>query len=86
MMKQASTLLLIIAIFLAIPSHNVQAGEPVTGLLICCRGSNMGPFLINGKWNQSHDYGDINQVRGILTDIQDAGINVVYIDMTNPAQ
>ena len=86
MMKKARTVLLIIALILATPSYNLQAGEPVTGLLICCRGSNMGPFLINGEWNQSHDYGDINQVRGILTNIKDAGINVVYIDMTNPSQ
>lgn len=86
MENNVRTLLLMIAIILAIPVQNLQAGEPVTGLLICCRGKDMGPFLINGKWNHSHDYGDINQVRGILTNIQNAGINVVYIDMTNPSQ
>lgn len=77
---------LLVLIFLGIHSFKVQAGEPVTGLLICCRGTDMGPFLINGKWESKHDYGDINQVRGILTNIQEAGINVVSIDMTNPSQ
>lgn len=85
-MNKARNLLLIIAIILGVHSYNVQAGEPVTGLLICCRGTDMGPFLINGKWEAKHDYGDIDQVRGILTNIQNAGINVVYIDMTNPSQ
>ena len=46
----------------------------------------MGPFLINGRWEAKYDYGDIDQVRGILTYIQNVGINVVYIDMTNPSQ
>ncbi len=55
------TLLIVIAIILVIPFKNLQAGEPVTGLLICCRGTNMGPFLINGKWEPKHDYGDIEQ-------------------------
>ena len=85
-MNKARNLLLIIAIILGIHSFKVQAGEPVTGLLICCRGTDMGPFLINGKWEPKHDYGDIEQVRGILTNIQEAGINVVSIDMTNPSQ
>ncbi len=59
------------------------SGVPVTGLLICCRGTDRGPYLVNGQWNSNHNYGDINQVRGILQNIKDAGINVVYIDMTN---
>ncbi len=86
MKKNVRTLLLIMAIILAIPSHNLQAGEPVTGLLICCRGTDMGPFLVNGKWDPAHDYSDINVVRGILQNIKDAGINIVCIDMTNPSQ
>lgn len=85
-MKKVKILLLIFAIILGIHTFKVQAGEPVTGLLICCRGTNMGPFLINGKWEPKHDYGDIEQVRGILSNIRNAGINVVYIDMTNPSQ
>jgi len=86
MKYKIKTLLLLVLIFLGIHSFNVQAGEPVTGLLICCRGTDMGPFLISGKWEPKHDYGDIEQVRGILTNIQTAGISVVYIDMTNPSQ
>jgi len=85
-MNKAKILLLIIAIISGIQIQKLKAGEPVTGLLICCRGVDMGPFLINRKWESKHDYGDIDQVRGILTNIQNAGINVVYIDMTNPSQ
>ncbi len=65
---------------------SLDSSVPVTGLLICCRGTDRGPFLVNGQWKASHDYSDINQVRGILTHIQNAGINVVCIDMTNPSQ
>ncbi len=59
---------------------------PVTGLLLCCRGNDRGTYLVEGKWNPNHNYGDINQVRSILSHIQNAGINLVYIDMTNPSQ
>lgn len=85
-MNKPRILLLLIVLILSIYPHNLQAGEPVTGLLICCRGNDMGPFLVNGKWESKHDYGDIEQVRGILSNIQHAGINIVYIDMTNPSQ
>lgn len=50
---------------------HTNAATPVTGLLICCRGKDLGPFLINGKLNPSHDYNKVEQVRGILTHIQD---------------
>lgn len=63
-----------------------NSSVPVTGLLICCRGNDRGTFLVDGKWNANHNYGDIDQVRSILSHIQNAGINVVYIDMTNPSQ
>lgn len=63
-----------------------KSAVPVTGLLVCCRGNDRGPYLVNGEWNESHDYGDIDQVRGILSNIQNAGINVVCIDMSNPSQ
>ena len=86
MMNRVGRLLLVITIIMGINSTRLQAGEPVTGLLICCRGTALGPFLINGEWVYQHDYGDINQVRGILTNIQEAGINIVSIDMTNPSQ
>ena len=87
-MNKKNFKVIIVLIMTLISGSRVElfAGEPVTGLLICCRGSNMGPFLVNGQWNMSHDYGDIEQVRSILTDIQEAGINIVYIDMTNPSQ
>jgi len=76
----------LLSMLLLLFAGNANAGVPVTGLLICCRGTDLGPFLINGKWNSSHDYNDIEQVRGILRNIQHAGINVVCIDMTNPSQ
>jgi len=60
-MNKVRTFLLLIVVFLSVHTQNLQAGEPVTGLLICCRGTNMGPFLINGKWEPKHDYGDIEQ-------------------------
>lgn len=73
-------------LLIAVMGHGVNAGVPVTGLLLCCRGNERGPFLVNGQWNPNHDYSDIEQVRSILGHIQDAGINVVCIDMTNPSQ
>jgi hypothetical protein len=75
--------LLLIVTMLSINSQNLFAGEPVTGLLLCCRGSDRGSFLVNGVWNTGHNYGDINQVRSIMQHIKDAGINIVSIDMTN---
>jgi hypothetical protein len=55
--------------------------------MVCCRVTNKGTtFLVNGQWNPNHDYGDINQVRDILQKIQDAGINTVSVDFTNPSQ
>jgi len=85
-MKKVKILLLIFSIILGINCADIKAGEPVTGLLICCRGTDMGPFLVNGKWDPNHDYSDINMVRGILQNIKDAGIKIVCIDMTNPSQ
>ncbi len=43
-------------------------------------------FLVNGKWNPSHDYNDISQVDDVLQKIKSAGINVVIVDMTNDSQ
>ena len=64
-----------------------NAGEPCSHIMICCKGCNKGvSFLVNGEWNASHDYGDIDQVRDIMHNIKDAGINTVIIDMTNPSQ
>ena len=75
--------------FLVTKTAKLNSAIPVTGLLICCRGGgeyDRGTFLINGQWNAGHDYRDINQVRSILTHIQNAGINIVCIDMSNPSQ
>ncbi len=75
--------------FFVTTTAKLNSAIPVTGVLICCRGGgeyDRGTFLINGQWNANHDYGDINQVRGILTNIQNAGINIVCIDMSNPSQ
>ena len=84
--KYRKRILLITLLLSTLLTNIVNAGVPVTGLLLCCRGSDRGPFLVNEEWNPNHDYSDINQVRSILTHIQDAGINVVCIDMTNPSQ
>lgn len=63
------------------------AGHPCAHILICCRESNNGTaFEVNGKWNLSHNYSDIEQTRDILQKIKDAGIQTVIIDMTNASQ
>lgn len=63
------------------------AGHPCAHVLICCRDSGRGvTFEVNGKFNPSHSYGDIEQVRDILQKIKDAGIQTVIVDMTNPSQ
>ena len=60
---------------------------PVSHIMPCCRANNAGTkFLVNGKWNASHQYSSIDETRSILQDIQDAGINTVCIDFTNPSQ
>jgi hypothetical protein len=79
--------LILAMILLMIYTPPLKAGEPCSHLLICCRVTNYGiKFLVNGEWNDAHDYGDINQVRDILQKIKDAGINIVIIDMTNDSQ
>ncbi len=60
---------------------------PVCHLMPCCRVYNRGTkFLINGEWITDHDYTKIEHVRSILTQVQEAGINTVSIDFTNPSQ
>ena len=83
-MKIVKILHLVIAITLGINCDYIQAGEPVTGLLICCK-NDYNKYLVNGQWLTEPDYRDINVVRGILQNIKDAGINIVVIDMTNPS-
>lgn len=69
------------------PSLECLAGEPVCHLLICCRSNNEGiRFEVNGEWLEAHDYGDIEQVKGIMNHIRNAGIRTVIVDMTNPSQ
>ena len=59
----------------------------VCHLLICCRTMNKGTtFLVNGEWNPAHDYRDIDQVRDIMQKIKEAGVTVVSVDFTNPAE
>lgn len=56
-------------------------------IMPCCRTNNNGTmFMLNDRWRTSHNYGDIKQTRGILTNIKNAGINVIGIDFTNPSQ
>jgi len=82
-LKVVSTILL--ALLSYIPK--ASAGEPCCHLLICCRSTNDGmKFLVNGKWNPAHDYGDINQVSDIMQKIKEAGVRNVIIDMTNASQ
>ena len=83
---QSVRIILLYLLLSAVIGNAVNAGVPVTGLLLCCRGTDRGPFLVNGEWNPSHDYSDIDQVRSILSHIREAGINIVCIDMTNPSQ
>ena len=64
-----------------------MAGHPCAHILVCCRNCNDGvTFLVNGEWKSDHDYGDIEQARGVLQTIKDAGIRTVIVDMTNPSQ
>ena len=85
--RSIQRMLILFAMLLLMVPINLHAGEPVCHILICCRSNNQGmKFEVNGQWIEAHDYGDIEQVRGILTHIKDAGINTVCIDMTNPSQ
>ena len=60
---------------------------PVSHIMPCCRVNNAGTrFLVGRGWTESHQYSYINDVRSILQKIQDAGINTVCIDFTNPSQ
>ena len=60
---------------------------PICHIMPCCRANNAGTkFLVNGSWNSNHDYQQIEDVRGILQNIKDAGINIVCIDFTNASQ
>lgn len=60
---------------------------PVTYIMVCCHEMDKGTrFLVNGEWDSKHDYRDIETTRGLLTLIKEAGINVIGIDFTNPAQ
>ncbi len=78
-------LLLFITIFIKIPES--KAGIPCAHILICCRDNNKGiKFLVNGRWNEAHDYRDISQVSDVLQNIKNVGINIVIIDMTNDSQ
>ncbi len=83
--KRINSKIVLVFLLLLSLTNTVKAGVPVTGLLICCRGAK-GPYLINDKWVAKHDYNDISQVRGILTNIKNAGIKVVMIDMSNASQ
>ena len=60
----------------------------MTHILICCRSANEGviKFKVGDKWITDHDYKNIDQARAILSTIQQAGINNVIIDLTNPSQ
>ena len=70
-------------------STSVTEGPvPMTHILICCRSANEGviKFKVGDKWITDHDYKNIDQARAILSTIQQAGINNVIIDLTNPSQ
>ena len=65
------------------------SGAPyaVCHLMPCCRANNAGTkFLVGGQWLTDHDYTDIAQVRSILGQVQEAGINIVSLDFSNPSQ
>jgi hypothetical protein len=65
----------------------IKAGHPCCYVLICCRSTNKGmTFLVNGKWMNAHDYGDISQVKDIMQKIKDAGIKTIIADMSNDSQ
>jgi hypothetical protein len=79
--------LIFLILLLMVQVPNLEAGEPCCHILICCRNHNRGmTFQVNGKWLEAHDYRDMEQVKGILGKIKEAGINTVIIDMTNPSQ
>ena len=60
---------------------------PVTYIMVCCHSADRGTkFLANGKWDSKHDYRDYSFAVDQLRKIKEAGINVVGIDFTNPAQ
>ena len=78
---------IILAVILSLYCLTLNGGHPCAHVLLCCRTENKGTkFLVNGKYVDRHDYGDIEQVSDILQKIKDAGIKTVIVDMTNPSQ
>ena len=68
-------------------SHKAQGPVPATYIMVCCHSMDRGTkFLVNGEWDSRHDYKDYQTALGLLKQIKDAGIKVVGIDFTNPAQ
>ena len=87
MKNKLTIVFLALQLLLTFAPTNVKAGEPLSYVLVCCRGCNNGvSFLINGEWNSNHDYRDIEQTRDIMQNIKDAGINTIIVDITNPSQ
>ena len=58
-----------------------------TYIMVCCHAADRGTkFLANGKWDAKHDYRDYAFALDMMRKIKEAGINVVGVDFTNPAQ
>ena len=70
------------------PSESQSFSVPMSHILICCRSSNEGviKFKVGDQWITDHSYKNIDHARAILSTIQEAGINDVIIDLTNPSQ
>ena len=70
------------------PSESQSFSVPMSHILICCRSSNEGviKFKVGDEWITDHSYKNIDHARAILSTIQEAGINDVIIDLTNPSQ
>jgi hypothetical protein len=78
---------LVLSFLFLLVTPGVRAGHPCCYVLICCRSTNKGmTFLVNGKWMEAHDYGDIGQVNDILQKIKDAGVKTIIVDMSNDSQ
>ena len=75
------------AVALSNAAPALSAPVPVTYIMVCCHGADKGTkFLANGAWDSRHDYRDYPFALDMMRKIKEAGVNVVGIDFTNPAQ
>ena len=78
-----------IHVYASIDAINIvdERPVPVAYVMVCCHSHDKGTkFLVDGKWTTHHDYRDYSFAVDQMRKIKEAGVNIVGIDFTNPAQ